>query len=102
MTHKSHDPLGVPSDTLRCLIRWPEGSVGWQREEALIKALNDLCKLFGYGRVPQVAEQIEQIWRDPDKVAKFLEEQRQHNEFVASCRKAMEEGDDTGHSQAGR
>ena len=50
---------------------WPDETLGNKREEVLITRLNDLCKEFGYGRVPQVAEQIEDFWRNPECAEKY-------------------------------
>jgi len=61
--------LDTPKDDLlnECLNAWPEGTVGYGRDQKLIKQLNDLCKEHGYGRIPQLAAAIEDIWRTPEK-----------------------------------
>ena len=79
----------LKDEQLKCLIMWQEGTVGYYQEFMLIKTLNELCKKFGYGRVPQIAQQIEQIWRDEDKIQEFEKIQQEHIEFIKECRKDM-------------
>ena len=87
--------MSVPSITdLECLIMWPRGTRGWEAERELILVLDRLCREHGYGRVPQVVEGIEVIWRNPAKVADYREVQKEHLEFMAECRKAIAEEND--------
>jgi len=61
---------GLSDDQLKCLNSWPEGTAGYVEDEQLITLMNLLCKRHGYGRVGQLAQAIEQIWRDPEKAGK--------------------------------
>lgn len=69
--HTSHDIHGVDNETLDCLNGWPEGTRGHAQEQKVIAALNELCKAFGYGRIPQLAAQIEDVWRNPERVEAY-------------------------------
>jgi hypothetical protein len=62
-------------ENVECLIRWPKGSQGWYAEYSILKTLLAMCESQGYGRIPQLAKQIEEIWRDPKKVEYFQGEQ---------------------------
>jgi hypothetical protein len=55
---------------LECLNAFPEGTIGHTNDDIMIKALYSLCSVYGYGRVPQVAAQIEGIWRDRSLIEK--------------------------------
>lgn len=71
--------LDAPSlDELECLICWPKNTVGEREERALTKALLELCRQHGFGRVPQLAAQIEDIWRNPDKVMQYEKDKQDH------------------------
>ena len=63
---------------LLCLNSWPEDTVGFHNENLLILEIKKLCDIHGYGRMHQLLEQIEDIWRNPESVEKFkkLREQR--------------------------
>jgi len=56
-------PNSVPDEMLTCLILWPDGTLGYAQEKQVVRLLNQLCKEYGYGRVPQLAAAIEDIWR---------------------------------------
>lgn len=58
-------PLQVTVTDARCLIGWPDGTPGAGAEEAILGVLIDLCNRYGYGRVPQLARGIEDLWRNP-------------------------------------
>lgn len=59
-------PDPVENTALDCLNAWPEGTEGHEIDEEVIHIINKLCQLHGYGRVPQLANAIEEIWRDPE------------------------------------
>ena len=73
---ESHGP--VEEDELDCLIIWPEHTVGFNSERSLVRLLNRLCQQHGYGRIPQLTEQIEALWRDPAKQAEFQAQRDAH------------------------
>jgi hypothetical protein len=50
---------------------FPRGSVGWDMELALAKILNALCEQHGYGRVSQMAQCIEKLWREPGSIEEY-------------------------------
>lgn len=65
-------------EDLKCLNIWPEGTVGYDGDKRLIETLYNLFQEFGFGRVPQVAEAMREIWYNRDKIAeyeKFRQEQ---------------------------
>lgn len=72
---------GVCTTQLEPLIMWPKHSIGWAGEWNAIDQLNDLCKKHGYGRVPQLAAQIEALWRNPGRRAEFEKARQEHLEL---------------------
>lgn len=79
-------PNGVSDKFLDCLNSWPEGTRGYVQEQELISILNSLCKNHGYGRVPQLAASIEEIWRNPEvKIIEYEKIQDEHMKFMKSC-----------------
>lgn len=66
----------VTLQAARSLILWPKGTHGYAQEEAALRILIGLADLIGYGRLPQIAAQLEQLWRDPTLASQF-EQQRQ-------------------------
>lgn len=58
---------GLPNEVLECLNSWPEGTEAHFSEQHLINTLNRMCQEHGYGRVPQIAAALEEIWRNPEK-----------------------------------
>jgi hypothetical protein len=82
------EPIDV-SDLL-VLNCWRDGTVGWHKENQLISLLNELCKEFGYGRVPQLANAIEDIWRHPEKREIYLQQRKQRLEDLAEADKWLE------------
>lgn len=61
-----------------CLITWPQGTKGYAEEKILVLTLITLCEKYGYGRVPQLAKQIEELWRDPNSKEKFERSKEAH------------------------
>lgn len=88
--HRPLDIQGVADETLTCLTCWPDGTVGEQRELQAIRIINHLCKELGYGRVPQIAAQIEDLWRNPEKHAGYVQQRQNHLDLVESTRRAHE------------
>jgi len=87
----SHLIEGVSNESLSCLNSWPEGTVGWHNEQKVIALLNSLCKDHGYGRIPQLAAQIEQVWRDPEMAEHFRKVREKRLEQMAADKKWLEE-----------
>lgn len=81
---------GVSDDLLSCLNSWPDGTVGYYKEKDLIKVLNILCKKYGYGRVPQLCEQIRDIWYDENKVKLYQKKREERLELLEFDRKLVE------------
>jgi hypothetical protein len=94
MSHNSHSIDGVNSEDLSCLNGWPFGTVGWEAEQRLITLLNVMCKEHGYGRVPQLAMAIEDIWRNPERLADYQEARKVRLEQMAADKKWLEEHKD--------
>lgn len=76
---------------LECLISWPAGSVGEQQEMVAIAVLLSLCRKHGFGRVPQLACAIEDIWRNPDRIKHYAEVKSQHLDFMEKATATMQE-----------
>jgi len=64
------------AEKLECLIRWPSGSQGETKERDMLKTYIDLCKENGFGRMSQIADEVEDIWRHPKSVAKYEKEKK--------------------------
>jgi hypothetical protein len=77
-------------EQIKSLIRWPEGTVGYQNELDMLIKMRALCEEYGYGRVPQIANAIEDIWRNPENVEKYLKEQKAHNDLMADYKKKLD------------
>lgn len=75
-------PNPVNDTELDCLVMWPPGTVGESQEQAIVRVLNKLCRTHGYGRVPQLAQQIENLWRDASKAAEYEREKQNHLKFL--------------------
>lgn len=41
----------------------PDGSMLGSTEMGALQRLNQLCKEFGYGRIPQLAQYVSELWR---------------------------------------
>lgn len=80
----------LPDDLLECLICWPKGTVGCEQERQLLTTLNALCKRFGYGRVYQLVDQINQLWYDPSKADGFRKASDGHNRLLEEYRKELQ------------
>ena len=62
----------------------------WQEESQVVDILLSLCEKHGFGRIPQIASQIEDIWRNPEKLKEYQEWRKNHLEFMAQCREALD------------
>lgn len=77
-------PFKIPTfKQLRVLNSWPAGTRGEQEDDRLIAALLALCTEHGFGRVPQLAKQIEDIWRQPAYLAQYADQTAQHKVLLA-------------------
>ena len=74
-------------EDLHALVRWPYSTIGEQNEIEVIKTLLSLCRKFGFGRVPQLAKQIEDIWRNPEKLKSYEKEKEEHLAWMEEARK---------------
>jgi len=72
---------------LECLIRWPNSTVGYASEKEALQTLLNLCHRAGFGRICQLAVQIEDIWRHPEKEVKYLRDQKSFNEKLLEATK---------------
>lgn len=74
-----------------CLIGWPPGTHGWYNEGRAVETLLELCKEFGFGRIPQLAAQMEALWRNPSLQKQFQAENEKRNELLQEYRKEIDE-----------
>lgn len=84
----------VTDEQLKSLIMWREGTVGYYNELNLLKQMRAQCEEHGYGRVPQLAKAIEDLWRNPENIDKYLKEQKAHNDLMEEYRKKIENQDE--------
>lgn len=56
---------------LSCLVAWPTGTNGEVEDLKMIVALLELADKYGFGRVAQTAQAIEEITRDRTNIAKY-------------------------------
>lgn len=66
-------------EDLECLIMWPKGTAGYWEERANIQELLKLCEDHGFGRIPQMAQQIEEIWRGEEKAIKKMKKMKKEH-----------------------
>jgi len=78
-------------DELSCLNSWPNGMGAHDIEEELISALLHLCRVYGFGRVPQLAQQIEDIWRHPEQVAHYENERAERIQLLLADAQIVED-----------
>lgn len=80
------------ADQLDCLVLWPAGSKGEFDERRAVETLLALCEEHGFGRIPQLAEAINDIWHNGEPAIKRSErKKRDHLEFMEQCRKGLED-----------
>lgn len=58
------------NEQIKCLNGWPENCVAHASEDELVQLLNALCIDYGYGRISQLAQALEEIWRNPEEGGK--------------------------------
>lgn len=58
----------MSEDDLVHLNAWPEDTLGFQQEHVALKQLLFLCQTEGYGRIQQMIDDINDIWRHPENV----------------------------------
>jgi hypothetical protein len=75
----------VTIKTARCLILWPDHTHGYHQEEAALRILIGLADLIGYGRLPQLAAQLEKLWRDPSLAPAFEQQRQSFLDFQRTC-----------------
>lgn len=74
-------------DELLCLNSWPEDTVGFHSENTLIMQIKKLCDTHGYGRMHQLLEEVNAIWRDPDMVEKYKKHRQQRLKMFEEAKK---------------
>jgi hypothetical protein len=72
-------------EDLECLVMWPEGSRGYVQELAALDVLLGLCNRHGFGRLPQLAKQIEDIWQHPEKIEEYKAIQEKHMKLMTKA-----------------
>lgn len=87
----SHAIEGVPESKLEHLILWPPGTIGEVQERQLVIILNNLCKKHGYGRVPQLAQAIEDLWRNPERSDYYEVLKEDHLKFMKECEESLKD-----------
>jgi len=84
---RKHSLIDAPNlEDIACLNSWPEGTIGHEEDKVLLSQLLGLMQKHGFGRIPQLSQQIEDLWRNPDKRKEYA----QHRE---SRLKMLEEMD---------
>ena len=78
-------------EELECLIMWPDGTVGYHDERAAIRKYLSLCKQIGFGRMAQLAESVEDIWRNPEAVSRYQEMKDEHFKMMDGALEALED-----------
>lgn len=68
----------VSPDEVECLIAWPEGSVGERNERMLFHTLITFANEHGYGRLSQMAKELEDIWSHPEKAEEYTKMKEAH------------------------
>lgn len=87
ITKELRDIMQTPTiEQLYCLNGWPEGTVGWHKDNEIINILLHLMTDHGFGRVPQIAAAIEDIWRNDEAIPKY---QKLRDEQLANIRAAV-------------
>ena len=76
---KEGQKVKIPTEKeLNFLNCWPENTLGHQEEAQAIRALLKLCKFTGFGRIPQLAQGIEAIWRDKKALETYRISKKKH------------------------
>lgn len=58
----------VPDEHLEFLNMWPKDVPFYNTEQCNLRLLNSLCRTYGYGRIPQLAAMLEELWRHPENL----------------------------------
>ncbi len=64
--------------------------MGESEERLLVERLLSLCQQHGFGRVPQLAAQIEEIWRDPARREVYERSKVRHQRMMEEARKVSQ------------
>ncbi len=78
-------------DLISALNGWPEGTVGYEKEKKLIKELNTLGRKHGYGRLNQLTEMIEDLYRNPENLQNYKNERLKHIKLLEQTIKHIKE-----------
>ena len=84
---KGYEMTGVPMAEASVLNTCEEGTIGWIEEQQVIGTLLELCDKHGYGRIPQLTRAIEDLWRNPEKLAEYEKARNDQLKFLRECRK---------------
>lgn len=77
-------------ENLKCLIAYPEGTIGYDNEYALLKELLAMCEEHGFGRVHQLTGCIEEIWRYPERQKAYELIREEHLRTMEDARKSAD------------
>jgi hypothetical protein len=88
----SKKAIGGPElEQLLGLNSFPPETVGYYQELYLLCALYRLCEENGYGRLYQLMEQINEIWRDPTRAEYWRNWYRDRNDALAKTQEELGE-----------
>lgn len=59
------------TEITECLISWPKGTIGYQEEKEAIEALQRLIETLGFGRLPQLLNDILKIRENPSLIKEY-------------------------------
>lgn len=68
----------INREELESLIMWPEGSIGERQERCVLGALLEIANSHGYGRLSQLASQIENLWMHPENIEEYNRQKAEH------------------------
>ena len=92
----TRSPIDPPTiEELSCLIGWPKGSNGETNELNAIKTYMNLCKKNGWGRMTQLANAIDDIWRNPGNDKIYQKQQAKHFKLLKWPPYQFEDTEDT-------
>ena len=69
----------ITDEELNALVMWPDKTVGHRHELLVLKKLADIGNEIGYGRLSQLAEQLEDLWRHPEHIETY---NKSRNEYI--------------------
>lgn len=85
-------PLDPPTlAELLPLNSWPKNTIGHLDDRGLIWALHQLCEKHGYGHVHQLMEQIDDIWRNPERAEYWRKWHEERLQDLERARKDVDE-----------